>query len=159
MRHQAEVDHCADILLIASAEALQLAGHHVDDPTPRRAGWSFVAGSSDGKPVFRALPRISDTGVADLLQVIRARLLRYLVRRRVVEDDGEGQTRFLADDLAEREQALAQLAAAAVSGLPPAGPELRRKPLTVVLPASDGPEVVRPSCVDEGGFSFLGAGA
>lgn len=82
-------------------------------------------GAPDGKPVVHSLPRISDTAVADLLQVIRARLLRYLVRRHVVEDD-EGQTRFLADDLAEREPALAQLAAAAVSGLPPAGPELRR---------------------------------
>jgi hypothetical protein len=112
----------------------------------------FVAGP-DGKPVFHALPRISDTAVADLLQVIRARLLRYLIRRRVVEDD-EGETRFLADDLAEREPALAQLAAAAVSGLPPAGPELRRKPLTVVLPASDGPKVVRPLCVEDGGFSL-----
>jgi hypothetical protein len=102
--------------------------------------------------VFHALPRISDTAVADLLQVIRARLLRYLLRCRVVEDDGEGQTRFLADDLQDREPA--QLAAAAVAGLPPAGPELRRKPLTVVLPASDGPKVVRPLCVEDGGFSL-----
>jgi hypothetical protein len=103
------------------------------------------------------LPRISDVAVADLLQVIRARLLRYLLRRHVVEDDGEGQTRFLADDLAEREPALAQLAAAAVSGLPPAGPELRRKPLTVVLPPADGPKVVRPLCVEDGGFSLHAA--
>ena len=49
---------------------------------------------------------------------------------------------------------MAQLAAAAVAGLPPAGPELRRKPLTVVLPASDGPKVVRPLCVEDGGFSL-----
>jgi hypothetical protein len=112
----------------------------------------FVAGP-DGKPVFHALPRISDTAVADLLQIIRARLLRYLVRHHVVEDD-EGQTRFLADDLAEREPALAQLAAAAVSGLPPAGPELRRKPLTIALPASHGPKVVRPLCIEDGGFSL-----
>jgi len=116
----------------------------------------FVAGSSDGKPVFHALPRISDTAVADLLQVIRARLLRYLIRHHVVEDD-EGETRFLADDLQEREPALAQLAAAAVAGLPPAGPELRRKPLTVVLPASDGPKVVRPLCIEDGGFSLHAA--
>ena len=64
--------------------------------------------------MFQALPRISHTAVADLLQVIRARLWRYLIRRRVVEDDG-GETRFLADDLAEREPGLAKLAAAAVS--------------------------------------------
>jgi hypothetical protein len=41
---------------------------------------------------------------------------------------------LLADDLEARDPALAQLAAAAVSGLPPAGPELRRKPLTIALP-------------------------
>jgi hypothetical protein len=113
----------------------------------------FVAGAGDGQPVFHALPRISDVAVADLLQVVRARLLRYLVRHHVVEDD-EGQTRFLADDLAERDPALAQLAAAAVAGLPLAGPELRRKPLTVVLPASDGPKVVHPLCVEDAGFSL-----
>jgi hypothetical protein len=116
----------------------------------------FVAGL-DGNPVFHVLPRISDIAVADLLQIIRARLLRYLVRRHVVEDDGEGQTRFLADDLAEREPALVQLAAAAVSGLPPAGPELRRKPLTFVLPPSDGPKLVRPLCVEDGGLSLHAA--
>lgn len=116
----------------------------------------FVAGP-EGKPVFHALPRISDTAVADLLQIIRARLLRYLIRRHVVEDDGEGQTRFLADDLEHREPALAQLAAAAVAGLPPAGPELRRKPLTIALPAAFGPKVVRRLCVEDAGFSLHAA--
>jgi hypothetical protein len=47
--------------------------------------------------------------------------MRFLVRRRVVEADGD--TLFLAEDLAQRDPALAQLAAAAVAGLPvPAGP-------------------------------------
>lgn len=37
----------------------------------------FVAGpdGGDGKPVFHTLPRISDTAVADLLQVIRTRMI------------------------------------------------------------------------------------
>jgi hypothetical protein len=146
----------------------------------------FVAGpaGSDGMLVFHALPRISDVALADLLSVIRSRLLRYLVRRRVVEvacgacrlarqrsvagghgnpprvpinNDAEGEPRCLADDLGEREPALAQLAAAAVSGLPPAGPEVRRRPLTVVLPAATGPKVVRPLCVEDGGFSLHAA--
>ena len=44
----------------------------------------FVAGAGDGKPVFHALPRISDVAVADLLQVSHqdpqsiARYLRHL---------------------------------------------------------------------------------
>jgi hypothetical protein len=59
--------------------------------------------------------------VADLLQIIRARLMRFLVRRRVVEADGD--TLLLAEKLEQRDPALAQLAAAAVAGLPvPAGP-------------------------------------
>ena len=65
--------------------------------------------------------------------------MRFLVRCRVVEVDGD--TLLLAEDLEQRDPALAQLAAAAVAGLPPAGPELRRKPLTVVLPAGFGPKV------------------
>jgi hypothetical protein len=75
----------------------------------------FVAGPNDGdaKPVFHILPCISDTAVADLLQIIRARLMRFLVRRQVVEADGD--TLLLADDLEQRDPALAQLAAAAGS--------------------------------------------
>ena len=40
---------------------------------------------------------------------------------------------FVQGDLAEREPAMAQLAAAAVSGLPRAGPELRRRLEPVLL--------------------------
>jgi Putative transposase. len=93
--------------------------------------------------------------VADLLQIIRARLMRFLVRRRVVEADGD--TMLLAEDLEQRDPALAQLASAAVAGLPPAGPELRRKPLIVVLPAGSGPKVVRHLCVEDAGFSLHAA--
>jgi hypothetical protein len=117
----------------------------------------FLAGpgGGDSKPVFHTLPCISDTAVADLLQIIRARLMRFLVRRRVVEADGD--TLLLAEDLEQRDPALAQLAAAAVAGLPPAGPELRRKPLTVFLPAGSGPKVVRHLCVEDAGFSLHAA--
>lgn len=95
--------------------------------------------------------------MADLLQVIRTRVTRVLVRPRVVEADSDANTRLLPDDLAEREPALAQLAAAAVSGLPSAGPELRRKPLKITLPTASGPKVVRPLCVDDAGFSLQAA--
>jgi len=114
----------------------------------------FVMGK-DGKPVFRGLPRISDTAVADLLLIIRARLIRFLVRRRVVEADDEASV--LPGELADRDPALARLAAAAVQGLPPAGPELRRKPLFITLPAGPGPKVVRPLCIEDAGFSLHAA--
>jgi hypothetical protein len=75
----------------------------------------------DGKPVFHALPRLSTEEVGDLLQVVRARVLAHLVRRGIIEPGSE--LTVLDDGFAEREPALAQLAAAAVSGLPvPSGP-------------------------------------
>ena len=77
------------------------------------------AADGDGAPVFHRLPRLESMDVADLLQIVRARVIAFLVRRGVLEDDGE--LTLLPDDLAEREPALAQLAAAAVSGLAPAG--------------------------------------
>jgi hypothetical protein len=69
--------------------------------------------------------------VADALQVVRARIFGYLRRRGVIHIDEE--TLLVDGDLSERDPALAQLAAAAVSGLAPAGPELRRRPVELVF--------------------------
>jgi hypothetical protein len=101
----------------------------------------FVPGP-DGQPSFRALPRLKTDEVGDVLQIARVRILRYLARRGVVRLLPEALE--VSDDLAERAPVLAQLAAAAVSGLPvPSGPRachpcpcptrLRRarRPLTV----------------------------
>ena len=60
----------------------------------------------------------------------RVRIVRHLVRRGVLGDDADPG---VEGDLAEREPAMAQLAAAAVSGLPPAGPQLRRRLQPVLL--------------------------
>ena len=68
-------------------------------------------------PVFHPLPSLDTADVADVLQVIRIRLLNLLEPQGVIEDRSE--LTLLDDGLAEREPALAQLAAAAVSGLPP----------------------------------------
>jgi hypothetical protein len=63
----------------------------------------------------------------------------------------------LDDGFAEREPALAQLGAAAVSGLPVAGPELRRRPEPVMLRGHPGVEVTAPLSVTELGFSLHAA--
>ena len=63
------------------------------------------------------------SAVIDVLQVARVRILRYLARRGVVHLLPEALE--IQDELVERDPVLAQLVAAAVSGLPPAGPELR----------------------------------
>ena len=68
-------------------------------------------------------PRLKTDEVGDVLQVARVRILRYLARRGVVHLSPEALE--INDELAARDPVLAQPAAAAVSGLPPAGPELR----------------------------------
>ncbi|MFC1643122.1 hypothetical protein ACFL5O_10650 [Myxococcota bacterium] len=83
------------------------------------------------------------SAVADLLQVIRVRVLRWLEREGVVECTEHPELTLLDDDFAEREPALAALAMGAVSGRLPAGPEIRqRPPLTLhrspTLPAAPG---------------------
>jgi len=101
---------------------------------------------------------LDDSDLADLLQVIRVRVLNVLERRGVIEsrheltllDDAKEWSKD-HDDFAEREPALAQLASAAVSGLLPAGPELRQRP-RIALRGEPGVEVTAPLSVTEMGF-------
>jgi hypothetical protein len=103
----------------------------------------FVADDA-GVPVFRPLPRLRTDEVADLLQIIRARVLRFLARRGVI--DVSGDATVVPGELADKEPALAQLAAAAVSGLPPAGPQ-RRRPIVIPLPGRPGIQIQAPLSV------------
>jgi hypothetical protein len=91
--------------------------------------------------------------VADLLQVIRVRVLRFLERRGVIECSDSPALVLLDDDFAQREPALATLAMAAVSGRLPAGPELRQRP-PLALHGQPGVEVTAPLCATELGFSL-----
>jgi len=107
--------------------------------------------ASDGGLVFRALPHLSTTDVADVLQIARARLgSRGVIR---VDDDALS----VDDELVERDPALAQLARAAVSGLAPAGPELRRRPMELALEGRPGVLITAPLSVREHGFSLHAA--
>jgi hypothetical protein len=78
--------------------------------------------------------------VADILQVARVRILRYLQHRAIICVAPEAIT--INDELLERDPAIAQPAAAAVSGLPPAGPALRAKS-RVLLPLPNRPATAR----------------
>jgi len=121
------------------------------------------------------------SAVIDVLQVARVRILRYLARRGVVHllpetleiidawaagrlrrprtiAGGHGNPSRVPmsdDELASRDPVLAQLAAAAVSGLPPAGPEQRCRP-AVQLARTDsaGPTPVGALVVQELGFNL-----
>ncbi len=97
--------------------------------------------------------------VADALQVARARILRYLARRGVItlDSDADSDVLCVSEELAERDPALAQLAAAAVSGLAPAGPELRRKPRELAFAGRPGVVIDAPLSVREAGFSLHAA--
>jgi hypothetical protein len=120
----------------------------------------FVPAAEPGAaPVFHALAELETQDVADLLQVIRVRVLAYLEKQGVIESRAE--LLLLDDGFAEREPALAQLAAASVSGLGPAGPERRnqrdaaRPPLEpVCLRGEPGVAVAAPLSVAELGFSL-----
>jgi hypothetical protein len=112
------------------------------------------AADAAGTPIFQAVPRLSTSDVADVLQIVRARILGYLKRRGVVIAGPEATA--VDDDLAQREPVLAQLAAAAVSGLPPAGPESRRRP-EIPLRGRPGVMIAAPLSVAEMGFSLHAA--
>jgi hypothetical protein len=78
-----------------------------------------------GELVFHPLPSLSNSDVAELLDVVCTRMLALLEREGVIEDRRDPR---LADDgFAEREPALASLASAAVTGNMPAGPEARQR--------------------------------
>jgi hypothetical protein len=86
----------------------------------------------------------------------RGRILRYLARRGVVRLLPEALA--INDELAERDPVLAQPAAAAVSGLPPAGPELRCRPaVQLARTDSTGPTPVGALVVQELGFNLHAA--
>ena len=110
----------------------------------------YVAGS-DGQPVFRALGHLRTDEVADVVQITKTRVLKALERRGVVRVSPEALE--VDDALADRDPLLAQLAAAAVAGLPPAGPaERKREPL--VLAVGGGPEIVGDLVVQDCGFNL-----
>jgi hypothetical protein len=112
------------------------------------------APGADGVLRFHALPSLSSGEVANLMQAVRLRILRWLARRGVLDDMGE---LAVADaEFAEREPALAALANASVSGLAPAGPE-RRERAPIALRGDVGVKVMAPLSVAELGFSLLAA--
>jgi hypothetical protein len=108
----------------------------------------YAAGAG-GNLEFRPLPRLSTSDVADALQIARARILAYLQRQRVITVAPDADLLSVSDELAERDPALAQLAAAAVSGLAPAGPELRRRPALVPFDGRPGVVISAPLSVRE----------
>jgi hypothetical protein len=102
------------------------------------------------------LPSLDTSDLADLLQVIRVRVLRLLERRGVVECIEQPELTLLDDEFAQREPALAALGMAAVTGRLPAGPELRQRP-PLTLRGQPGVEVTVPLSVAELGFSLHAA--
>ena len=114
----------------------------------------FVPEGDGGKPSFHPLPQLSDTAVADVLQISRTRILKFLVRRGVVDVSDDAVT--VTDDLADRDPVLAALASASVYGLPPAGPA-RRKPTLIALGGHGGhaePTIKSSLCIDHAGFGL-----
>jgi hypothetical protein len=108
----------------------------------------------DGPPRLVQLPDIASIDVAEVLLTIRCRVLGLLARRGVLESTDSFELRD--SDAAERDPVLAQLSAAAVCGLPPAGPE-RRQRVPLHLVRGLGPTITGPLCATDAGFSLHAA--
>ena len=105
------------------------------------------AEEQDGPARFVQLPELTFLDVAEALSAIRSRVVRLLVRRGVLETRMTGELEFAYSDDDERAPALAQLMAAAVSGLPPcrlgmppAGPERRERAERAPLHLAHAPQ-------------------
>ena len=108
----------------------------------------------DGPPRFVQLPELDSLAVAELVTTVRIRLVRLLERRGVL--DSADEPGLLPSDEADRDPVLAQLTAAAVSGVVPAGPERRQRPALRLLRPT-GASVLGPLCASDSGFTLHAA--
>ena len=105
-----------------------------------------------GELGFHLLPCLTNSDVADILQIATTRILRLLRHKGVVEDDTVNADETLAD----KEPALVELAVASTLGRVPAGPALRQQdPIRL----SPGRELEYPKglCAAAHGFSLHAA--
>ena len=110
----------------------------------------YVAGT-DEQPVFRPLSRLKSDEIADVLQIAKTRILKALTRLGAV--DVMPDVLAVDDAWAARDPVMAHLAAAAVAGLPPAGPaERKRDPVRIVDGAR--PQIVGDLVVQDQGFNL-----
>ena len=102
---------------------------------------------------FVAIPAPSTEQVAEVVKTIRQRVLRLLVRRGIVDEQGRLATE---DDEGDEESVLPLLAAASVQGVSAVGPEAGRR---LTRPGRSRAEPyaeaeLGPRCVAIGGFSL-----
>ena len=109
----------------------------------------------DGPPRFIQLPELASIDVAEALTAVRSAVLRLLIRRGVIETNGE-HLELLPYDAADSDPALAQLTSASATGLPPAGPE-RRERTPLQLSHTTGASITGPLCATDSGFSLHAA--
>jgi hypothetical protein len=105
-------------------------------------------------PEFHPLPHLTSQDVADVLQLARVRILRFLKRQGAIVETRPLEVGDAGGATAE--QGLQQLAAAAVTGQAPAGPELRQRP-PVPLPPPGEVRVTGALLASDGGFTLHAA--
>jgi hypothetical protein len=110
-----------------------------------------VFSANSDSVVFHPLGRLDGSDISDLLQVIRVRVVNFLVRRGVVESRDE--LTLLDGGADDADPSLAQLALAAVSGSIPAGPEIHQRP-PVSLRGEPEVALVSPLCTSSMGFTL-----
>lgn len=115
----------------------------------------FVEDGPDDPPRYRWVPKPTDEDVAGLLSVIRARVVRLLVKRGYIEAD-ERSTGEATEGLESNEPLLAAMMAASTQGCITIGDRAGQRVRRVGswgLP-SEKPELTGPLCVSLGGFSL-----
>jgi len=111
----------------------------------------YTVADEEEEPEFHPLPHLTSDDVADVLQLARVRILRFLKRRGAVVE-----TRPLELSGGGEDESLAQLAAAAVTGRVPAGPELRQRE-PVELRERGEVRVTGALLASDGGFTLHAA--
>jgi hypothetical protein len=105
-----------------------------------------------GELCFHPLPCLTNSDVADILQIATTRILRLLRQKGVVEDGEVNADETLADE----EPALAELAVASTLGRVPAGPALRQRDPIRLSPGREL-EYSKGLCATLHGFSLHAA--
>jgi hypothetical protein len=116
----------------------------------------------DGKgQMFHPAPAPTQQEVEQVVERASKRILRFLQRRGVitlVTAPGDGEVTLVTDEtIGEKDPLLAKLLAAATSGMPPAGPANKRRPVRIVLDPDDRPVAKGKLCSQAHGFNLHAA--
>jgi hypothetical protein len=122
----------------------------------------FTRDTQGGPPVFHPARPLSQAEVEAVVKKEAMRIVRLLHKRGLITlatAPGDDEVTVMVGDetLGEDDPLLAQLLAAAIAGLPPAGPAQRRPPVRLALSANAQPKPKGRLCAEHWGFNLHAA--